>query len=467
MTRSNTSKSYFLRDYVKGEALYNFWATIEKVLTAASVFFILSSLDVFKYGTYILLFSFYHLTANILLRPLQEVIFNDVARFSAEGKLAEAKKLYLESLVLKFIFALLLFLGVFWSAGAIAGYYGQDVTNLLRLLAVLYLIDASYTSMRMFFRLRLKFGLIAIRPVIFKAVRFILILLFLTFSKFGIREAVISHVAASFAAAAILAPFFFLYYRSWTVVRAARQGVLWGVIKRHGKWPIWGAVISRLVANIRPWAIKFFVNTEGVAIYSVAESLYGALKNFFPSATLSALIPRELANRKRCEEILVRGTKYLTIIGLLIALVGWLFVPPLVRLLLPHYVAALPLYLALLFLLPVLSFRIMSVTFLVALRRQKFLFLLDTAGLLGGIVLPLLLLYSFGLWGMPIERILQSVIIATLMFWYLVRKEYPMNFFRRFFRFDHGDRAFAKKIFSQLNYSRRNLRRTFSGLFFD
>ena len=161
----------FLKSYLRGEALYWFWGLLEKLVTADGAFFILSELDVYKYGVYILLFSFYSLTAGIFLQPLQEVIFNDLTRFAAAGKIAEAKRLFLENWVVRMIFAVLLFLGLFFGADLIARYYDQDIAGLFRLLSVLYFIDVSNTTIRMFLRFKLRFGLVAMRPMLFKIFR--------------------------------------------------------------------------------------------------------------------------------------------------------------------------------------------------------------------------------------------------------------------------------------------------------
>lgn len=446
--------SSFLRSYLKGESLYWFWGLLEKLVTAAGAFFILSELDVYKYGVYILLFSFYSLTAGIFLQPLQEVIFNDMTRFAAAGKIAEAKKLFLENWVGRMIFALFLFLGLFFGADFVARYYDQDVAQLFRLLSVLYLIDVSNTTIRMFLRFKLRFGLVSMRPMLFKVFRLAFILFFLSFFSFGIREALISHLGAAFLATLVFVPAFIKEYRLWSRVKAAAPGfLLWQIISRHGKWSIFGSSLAQLTGNLRPWLIKFFVNTEAVAIFSVAESLYGTVKAFFPDSTLATLIPRKIGDRATAAAILVRGTKYLTLLALLMMASGFFFVPPVIRWLLPHYAVSLPFYQALIILLlPIYAFRTMATTFLVALRRQRFLFFTGSIQIIGEIILSLPLLYLFATWGMVWQRVLLSFIITALLFYNLLRREFPNLSIRQFFSFNRLDKTFLKEFLARWRY---------------
>jgi len=438
----------FLKSYLRGEALYWFWGLLEKLVTAVGAFFILSELDVYKYGVYILLFSFYSLTAGIFLQPLQEVIFNDLTRFAAAGKIAEAKRLFLENWVVRMIFAVLLFLGLFFGADLIARYYDQDIAGLFRLLSVLYFIDVSNTTIRMFLRFKLRFGLVAMRPMLFKIFRLAFILFFLSFFNFGIREALISHLGAAFLATLVFVPAFIKEYRPWSRIKTAAQDFLLAqIIRRHGKWSIFGSSLSQLTGNIRPWLIKAFVNTEAVAIFSVAESLYGTVKAFFPDSTLMTLIPRKIADRAAATAIFVRGTKYLTLLALLMIAAGFFLAPPFIRWLLPHYAAALPFYQALIILLlPIFALRTMAVTFLVAWRRQKFLFFTGTVQTFGEIILSIPFLYFFSTWGMVWQRVLLSFVITVLLLNNLLKREFPTVSLRQFFVFDRLDKVFLKEF---------------------
>lgn len=446
--------SSFLKSYFRGESLYWFWGLLEKLVTAAGAFFILSELDIYKYGVYILLFSLYSLTAGIFLQPLQEVIFNDLTRFAAAGKAAEAKRLFLENWIVRMIFSVLLFLGLFFGAGLIARYYDQDIAQLFRLLSVLYFIDVSNTTIRMFLRFKLRFGLVAMRPMLFKVFRLAFILFFLSFFSFGIREALISHLGAAFLATAVFVPFFIREYRPWSRIKAATgKIIIWEIIKRHGKWPLFGSALAQLVSNIRPWLIKFFVNTEAVAIFSVAENLYGTVKAFFPDSTLLTLIPRKIADQTAAAGIFVRGIKYLTVLSLGMVLVGFFLMPPVVEWLLPHYAIALPLFQTLLvLLLPLYAFRSISISLLHAMRRQKFLFFTGTIETVGELALPFPFLYFFSIWGMVWERVLLSYLITLLVFGRLLKKEFSFLSLRQFFSFNRLDKTFLREFLARFRH---------------
>jgi O-antigen/teichoic acid export membrane protein len=201
-----------------------------------------------------------------------------------------------------------------------------------------------------------------------------------------------------------------------------------------------------MISNIRPWLIKVFVNTEAVAVFSVAQSFFEAIKTFMPNSTLSTLIPFEINDKEKSSNILVRGTKYLVIISLIFALAGLLIASPIVSFVFPQYKASIPLFQLFLLVLPIVSFRMMAVTFLVALRRQKFLFFASSIEIPIAFLSSVVLLYLFGVWGMVLQRIFITLIMGGLMYTYLLKQEYSNYRWKNLFTFNQEDKIFIKKI---------------------
>ena len=268
----------------------------------------------------------------------------------------------------------------------------------------------------------------------------------LLFFSFSIQAVLIIYVAASFLSFLILLPFFIKLYKPWHRIKVAPTSKLIPLIAAHGKWSLFGQAIGQSTGSIRPWLIKFFVNTEAVALYSVAESMIGVLKMVFPRATLSALIPREIANKQRAYTILLRGLKYFFILGIVVSVIGFFVAPPIIHRFLPQYAPSIPLFQLLLVMLPFMSFRWLSNTFLVALRRQKYLFYVNVIKIIMSIVFPVLFLYFFGIFGMVFERILVMVIVIALVFGYLIKYEIPKPLLKTLVVFDKSDGILIKKI---------------------
>jgi O-antigen/teichoic acid export membrane protein len=199
-----------------------------------------------------------------------------------------------------------------------------------------------------------------------------------------------------------------------------------------------------VTVNIRPWLVKFFINTEAVAIYSVAESIFGAVKTLIPTSTLSVLIPAGVSDEKRRERLLLRGTKYYIIAGMILGVLSVVIVPPFVSSFLPDYEPSVPLFILLLLALPFLGFRVVGAQFMIALRKQKFIFAVNIVKIIAGVVLPVVLLYLFGLWGMAIERILVAAIIGAVYYGYLVRSEIDVRDWRTLVTFNAEDRKFVR-----------------------
>jgi len=334
----------FLKSYIKGESLIGFWSVIVKLISAAIAFIVISNLDVFKYGVYILILSGYSFLASLFLKPLQGVIFNDISRFYSEDGKGKAKKLYLEMFKLRIFTGIILSLILFFTANIVASFYDNDIATLIRILSPLFLIDAFYGSMKTFFKVHLRFDLIVFRPIVYKSLKLGIILYFLYFASFGIQEVILAHTIASFVAMLVFIPSFLKLYNPWKNIIVVKEAVLWQIAKTYGKWPLFSQILSRSVKDVRPWIIKFFVNTEAVAIFSVAESFYGGLKGFFPSTTLTALIPRHISNRKQSEKILIKGTKYLFFITILLAIAGFFIVPFVIKIIFPQYIDSILLF---------------------------------------------------------------------------------------------------------------------------
>ena len=448
----STERYSFLSSYVRGEVLSGGWTVLNKVVAGINAFIVLSHLEVFTYGVYVLIFAFVSLVTGLFQKPFADVVQNDIARFIGEKKEAEAKKLFLENLVVRATVALLLSLATFFGADIIARYYDQDIGMLFRILSPIFILDVLTLTPRTLFELRLRFGEPALRPVIYNSIKLLLLGGAIAFYHLGLIEFLVIYLIATFLGLFVFLPRIRELYAPWAAIRAAKGSQLLPLVLGHGKWRAMSQALSSASSNIRPWLIHFFINTEAVAIYSVAESLFGALKTLLPSNTFVTLIPREVAaNEERAVRVLIRGTKYLVITGFVFAAGGLLFVPPLVKLIVPSYVPSLPYFTLLLTILPLMGISSIATYFLFALQKQRFMFFVNLARIPLSWVFPAVLLYFFGLWGMPFERILISLLVSGVYFSYLLRYHVPKAALRLLFIFDATDRELLKRAWKHLS----------------
>src|SRR3989344_1066228 len=116
-------RSSFLSSYVRGEVLSGSWNIATKGLAAANAFIVISQLEVFKYGMYVLLLSYVALMIGLFVKPFADVVQNDIARLLGAGKEAEAKRLFWENVSVRVGLAIFLTQGTFLSADLIPSFH--------------------------------------------------------------------------------------------------------------------------------------------------------------------------------------------------------------------------------------------------------------------------------------------------------------------------------------------------------
>lgn len=442
--KQNEGKA-FLATYIKGEGTIATWSVVGNALALVNSFLILTYLDLFQYGLFLLLFSFYGFVSGIFLQPLQDVIVNDISRQAGSGHEADAKKLYWEMARFRIGMSLTLMAALFIGAEFVALWYHQDIANLLRLLAFLFPIDTAYVMMRTLFEVRLRFDLTSSRPVVLKAIKIALVLLTVFFGHLSVFSLLVITILSAMLTTVLFAKEFITLYRSWSAVPASPGRFLWPLFKTYGKWPLVGQVVSESIGNIRPWLIKAFTNTEAVALFSVAESLYGMTKRVVPTQTLTTLLPRQIKDKEKMRRVFVQGTKYVVLGGIVAGILGFFAVPTGLRLFFPQYEASILVYWVLLLTLPFSGFRQIGVLYLLVYRRQRFLFFTNILKSTLRLVIPLMLLPTFGLVGMSIERVIVTALLAFLAYGHVIKRDVGAVSWREFATWTADDRAFARR----------------------
>lgn len=372
---SSDQKHSLLHYFLKGEFLRRFFDTLATSLGIVNSYFIISNLSVFHFGLYQLVLSSVAIVDSFSLDVIDGVISVDVRRYFNQGLRGAAKKLYLSYAKLKVGIAIVAAGAMFFSSGLIARSYGEDIGLFIKIASLLLIIRALQSLESMLLKVTLNFSYWSY-PAIREAAKLVFVVSFLVLSgHFSIVQVITAHVLADSVAILFLTTVLFWrnFLKTFRGVVSEQKGLLWGVIKAYGHWAIMRYAFSRVSKNVTPWFIKFFINTEAVAFYSLAINLIAFVENIFPLDGLSPILALKADNREQISFIFKRSIKYAFWLGLILLVVCFFAVPPLVTFIFPKYQPALPIFYVMLLALPVFGFyKILKVT-LTVLREQKIL----------------------------------------------------------------------------------------------
>lgn len=441
--------SSFYDRFVRGEVSFGMWSGVARGIALLNTAITVSALTLYEYGAYQLLLASYSVL-SVFTGVGASVARNDITRAIGEGDEPRAKKSFFEFAVLRTSLGLLVWAIAFFGAPLLAFRFGPDFIVIIRILSLMYLQETLWKLVDTLLLTRSEFSLIARRAPLNKAVQFVILGgMLLWFDGIGIKEVVISQVVAAFVAMFSLVPAALKNFRLWAQVTAARQNILLPALRTYGKWDLFRPIEGQLMSAAQPWIIKLVIGTEAVAIFSVAKVMVGTLKGFFTIKTLSTLIPLAAHDLAKSQRIFTYGTKYLLLYSLVLAAGGALAAP--LFLALPwynQYLIVLPYFYVMLLNIPVTAIGSLSYIFIEAYRKQKFLFFRRILHDVTSIVLFILLVPLFGLWGMAIEYILTPLLMFVVVYVYLMKRMHPRLVFEWhiFFSWNDMDREFLRNV---------------------
>ncbi len=452
---SKPIKFSFAKKFVSGEAQFGFWDTVSTFIGFINTFFIISALTVYEYGVFQLALSVYAIFNNVLALG-GSVVSNDILRFIGQGREAEAKRLYFEYQIPRFILGLCFSAFILFGTGFLSRWYAPAALAYIKPLAFLLLLEIIFSNFKVILGYRLQFRLNASRATFYKIVQLAILTFFFVRHSLGVKEIIYSMISGSIVSILVLIRPVSRSYRVWRDTRASEKPIIHGIFKNHGKWDIFQQLASKLTSNLQPWIIKTFISTEAVAIYTVALTMATTLVGFFPNKTLGSLVPLQINDNQKMLKIYSASSRYLFLFAVAVGLFGAVTFPIVIYLVFPKYISSLPYFWALLLWLPVSALSSVASTYLVVLQKQKYLFYQKV--LKSITVLPLLAFaYFSGLWGLVLYQISFSIILFYSVYLFLrnVDKGYKINVLH-FFRFDNEDRAFLKIVQSKIGSKFRN-----------
>lgn len=438
------------RFLLKGEGGLRLWELAGSGLSLINSFFIISSLSLHQFGLYQLVLSSIGIVGGFNLDSFDGVVSVEMRHSLNKGETAVARRLFLEYVLVKILLAVVLVALIF--AGAIAAdHYGDNISLLLRLASVVLILEALQSLQRIFFKSVFSFayfGASAMREL----GKFLPLLYFFYISSLTLTKVVSIHMAGLFISLLFMSFLFFKNLKSkpnWlTNTKNSIRGkyLIPSLVKLQGKWIFLKYGFARLTKNTTPWLIKLFINTEAVALYSVAVNLVAMIVEFFPVNMVPYVYLARIGDKKELRHLFNKSVKYIFWFGIALGLVVFLIVPPLGGVILPKYQQAMPLFQVMIVVLPVYGVYKLVKSILTVLREYK---ILTMRILVEAVILwvsLIVLLPVLGLYGAAISYII--VYLGRISFLYpALVKKYPHLSFRinNLFQFDRYDKDFLQK----------------------
>lgn len=442
--------------FVKGEAskrLYDVSATGVGLINS---FLTISYLSVFHFGLFQLILAFVNILDGLTVKSLDGPIATEMRHYIKAKEPAKAKRIFKEMVLGRILFALTVGIALFFGADAIASFYGDDIALLVKIVSPLLLIYALHSLETVFFESIISFAHWSF-PAIREVSKLVFVGTLIFFGAFNITTLVVAHVAANALAALLLGSFVFIkkYWQTFKHVGAHREYLIFQFLKDHGKWLFIRFGFSRITKNAMPWLIKFFVNTDAVAFYSLALNAAAFAEGFMPISGITPLFLLKLGDNRQLSFLFKRSVKYVFWLGVFF-MVGSLIAGPLIiTLVFPRYAEAMPLLRVMLLALPIFGVYKILKSLLSALRQYKVLamrMLNEALVMVGG---SFILLPVIGIIGAGVVYVM-TYIERVWFFYSQLIKKYPEFKLKaqHLFSFDRHDIAIIKSV------SRRILKRS-------
>jgi O-antigen/teichoic acid export membrane protein len=336
---------------------------------------------------------------------------------------------------------------VFFGAEALFDTYSEEFIKDLRIISFIFISEAVFMVMKTLAIVKLNFSFAGIRSTLNKFIQAGILVYFFAQGDLGLKQLIWSIVIASALSVLILIPAAFKMYGTWTKVAAYKSSLLLSILTTYGTWDFVRQIGNRATFRIRPWLIKLFISTEAVAIYSIAEMIISTLQDLLPAKTLQSLVPFWIQDKNLGAKMFSYGVKYFIVTGIVIALGALVIVPPVVYTFFAKYSESMPLFYFMVLNLPIFAAGIILGNYLIALRRQKFLFFHNTFRNALALTVIVSTVPFIGLWGLALEFVLIPLVMIIITELYLRRKNPELRIDPKvLFSYGPQDREFVQKV---------------------
>lgn len=465
-------QSSFFRKIIEGGMWLSATSFANKALGLVTSVLILRFLSTYEFGLYKLVFALYGMLSLFLFSGFDQIAITDVMRAKADGDHKLVKRIFVEFFSFKVVVSVFLFAVTYGGAWFAETYYDANIAWLVRIISFFFLISAVERSMNLVFNYYMAFRAMALFTFFEEATKLLLLLFFIFVAGFGVSGVVLAAVASSGITFILFLPYALLLVKrlpnlseksisKGKGVFGGEGSVLWRAFLSYGKWVVGLRYVNEFQRNIRLWLLRYFLSTEAVGFFAIAESLYSQLVGLFPiGKILLPIVSGNIKNRTRIRNLLYYGTKYGMPLSILAGSAAVVLVPALVWSVFPQHTASIPIfYIFVIAIITTASANGLTAIFY-AEREQRAHFFITFSVAVATLALGAILIPVFGVYGAALEFVATAFMFNFMRMRYLF-KRYPELHFdtRMLFRFGAEDREFlrlgistVKSIFSNRSH---------------
>jgi O-antigen/teichoic acid export membrane protein len=436
--------------FFKIEGFKRFSEIFASVFGLVSAFFILRGISVYEFGLYQLVLSLISIALSFnVMEVFDGIVALDMRRYFNSGDRNKSKRIFLENAIPKIGLGLIITLAVFGGADLIARYYDRDIGLFIKIASLLIISNVLLTVERTF--LKAVFSFTHWGFAFFKEfLRMIFIIALVVGYRLDLTGVIIAHAAADLAvlAGVTMFSFFRLYRRAFAGVAAYSQSLMMEIVKSYGFLSVLRFIASKTTSNAIPWFIKFIVNTEGVALYTLARGVLDTMGGLMPLTGSAELLALKIHDREAMTRIFRRTLKYAFWLGVILSVFGLTVLPPILVWLFPNYAPAMPLVRIMLLVLPVFGVYKVVKSMITVLRELEVMIKKALNEVWVVLIGTPILLGFFGLYGSAL--IILAMYTERILYFYpkLVEKHpYLKIHFWDLISFNASDRQFLQGVF--------------------
>lgn len=444
-----TDDTPFFKTIAKGGIIMTGGNVILKIFAILATVIILRYISVYDYGLWKLILAVLGSVGLLTLPNIENFLIADMARELGRKREDMYTALFQQASFLIFALGCAAAVGLFFAAPVISFFTKLSITFPLQILSLSFVFSAIQRIYFIVFYSRLEFLHVQGMKILYRAAYLAALPVLIFYFELGFMSIVYAYVFSLALPLMVYAIHFAKLLRGIWRAEYEVNFSLWRAFKTHGKWALLTTYAEDIVGSVRPWIIGYFLGVEAVAIIMAAQSLFGEIVNAVPlSQILAPIIPREVDRENRFRLIIERSIKYSLWFFVAAGIVAFFVVPPLVGVLFPNYVSAIPLFSVILLALPAVPFSILTTQAFYALKAQRELFIstVTPRAVTIPVVLPLFL-KAFGMMGAVAEYIITAYSIAFMRMRSLRRIAPEFRFsLATLIQFDTTDRIFAERI---------------------
>lgn len=444
-TSATPSSTYsFSRAVVEGGLWFSGSNAAVRAVGIANTVLVLRILSVYEYGLYHLVLAAYGLASVFFLSGFDQIVLTDLMRAKGAHEIGTVRRIFFEFFVLKIGIGAILFLTVFFGAGAVGSWYGADIAHAVRIISFLFLIVPMERTMNLVFNYHLSFRAMSLYTLAEEALKLIALLFFIFIAGLGVSGVVLALVSSAAGSFFIFLPGAAALFRAIPSAQDSfHRSFLLHAFTDYGKWAIGFRYLGDFQRNVRPWLIRFFLPTEAVGIFAIAENIYGQIVGLIPMVNVFVpTVAQHIANRTGIRKLLYVCVKYGTPFFMLLGIASVPALWVLIRVAFPQYAAALPVFYVFLLTAPTAGVSNILVAIFYAQREQRAHFFIMVATVASTLVLGFVLIPMFGVYGMAMEFVISAFFFNLARLWYLFRRYPELRFAPRLlFSFSAEDKA--------------------------